>query len=188
VRTKKSGTIFAKTAPVGEWVPGGKSLFVADNGLLCYEIGWVGRFNGRTKVADGKWHHVALVGDGNRQWIYCDGKNDGDGNLNPPPDPKGSVGKIGFTATNFPNPPGFNGRLDEVCVYGRALSPAEVSASQTKPQNGLVGNWKFEGNGRDSSVKGNHAVKITGAKFVIGKVGRAVQLEGRGALILARGK
>ena len=131
---------------------------------------------------------MALVGDGKLHWLYFGGREDGKGNLNPLPDPNGSVGKIGFTAIDFPNPSPFNGRLDEVCVYDRALSPAEVIASQTKLQNGLVGNWKFDGSWHDSSVKGNHAVKITGAKFVPGKFGKAVQLEGRGALILTLGK
>ncbi|MDP6545759.1 MAG: SUMF1/EgtB/PvdO family nonheme iron enzyme [Phycisphaerae bacterium] len=188
VRTKKNGTIFAKTAPMGKRVRGGKSLFVMGNGHVRYEIGQGGVVSGRTKIADGNWHHVALVGDGRLHVLYFDGRNDGQGNLNNLPDPEGSVGKIGFTATDFPNPSGFNGHLDEVCVYDRALSPAEVTASLTKPQNGLVGRWEFERGGHDSSIKGNHAVKITGARFVRGKVGKAVEFIGKGAMILARGK
>ena len=188
VRTKKNGTIFAKTMPVGKWIPGGKSLYVHGNGHVHYDIGWSGGFGGRTKVADGNWHHVALVGDGNRQWIYVDGKNDGEGRLNPKEDPRGSVGKIGFTATDFPRPPGFNGHLDEVRVYGRALSPGEVVASQIEVQDALAGNWKFDGSWRDASLKGNHAVTITGARFVPGKFGRAVEFVGKGALILTAPK
>jgi len=190
VRTMKSGTIFAKTAPVGKWVPGGKSLHIRGNGHVRYEIGWSGGIDGRTKVADGKWHHVALVSDGRKHRLYLDGGNklDGEGDLNVKEDVNGSVGKIGFTATDFPKPSGFNGQLDDVCVYDRALSPGEITASLTKQQSGLVGHWAFERGGRDNSIKGNHAVKVTGARFVRGKVGKAVEFVGKGAMILARGK
>ncbi|MDP6633771.1 MAG: SUMF1/EgtB/PvdO family nonheme iron enzyme [Phycisphaerae bacterium] len=188
VRTKAAGTIFAKTPPSGPWAPGGKSLFVGTNGRVSYDIGWSGSFSGRTKISDDKWHHVALVGDSGKQRIYIDGKNDGQGSLASSGDVKGAVGIIGFTAREYPKPSHFTGLVDELCVYNRAMSEREISDASRKPQRGLVGHWAFEGTGSDSSSRRNHAVKMTGVKFVPGKVGRALELAGRGSIVLARGR
>ena len=191
VATKDKGTIFAKTAPVGKWVRGGKSLYIGEDGHVYYEIKDGGKLRGNMKVNDGKWHHVALVSEGRKHKIFIDGKPKGEGDLNTNVgDPKGSVGKIGFTATDFPKTSSYKGLLDEVCVYNRALSPKDLTATATarKPRDGLVGYWKFESGGRDDSGKGNHA-KGTGVDYhLAGRFGKALKLLGRGAMLLSGGK
>ncbi|MHC4251025.1 MAG: LamG-like jellyroll fold domain-containing protein, partial [Planctomycetota bacterium] len=98
VKTNRDGALFAKTAAKGEWVSGGKALFIR-GGRLAFDVGWVGAASGRRRVADGKWHHVAFTG-GSPQQFYVDGTPDGSGDLRPVPDVKGSAFKIGQVSTN----------------------------------------------------------------------------------------
>ncbi len=190
VRTRTGGTIFAKAPAKGRWVRQGKTLFVRGQ-KVCFDIGWVGAVTSRTSVADGKWHHVALVGTPGKQRIYVDGKLDVTGGLAGRADPKGAVARIGMTSSNFPSPSGLTGALDEVRVYERALSAAEVallSAGAAKTvAGGLVGHWAFEGDGLDSSGGNNHAAQTRGAAFVPGKTGSALSLSGTGMVQLADG-
>ena len=139
------------------------------------------------KVSDGKWHHVALVSDGRKHRLFIDGHHKGEGDLHPRGAPEGSVEKIGFTAIDFPNPKGFTGQIDELCIYDRMLEPNEIIASSTKQPKGLVGHLRLDGSGRDSSPKGNNARVTAGAQFVRGKFVKALQLnKGKGAMIVPR--
>jgi hypothetical protein len=80
---------------------------------------------GSTNVADGRWHHVAGVCDGVMLRLYVDGAPDGaretvDHGTNDAPVLIGhNYHKRGRQ---------FEGLMDDVRVYGRALSPAEVMA------------------------------------------------------------
>ena len=91
----------------------------------------------------------------------------------------------------------FDGRIDEVRVYNRALSATEVaslyqssgrkttinSSQNTQLTAGLVGLWSFNGAdiqgslALDRSGNGNNGT-ITGAIPTIGKVGQALKLDG----------
>ena len=72
----------------------------------------------------------------------------------------------------------FNGLIDEVRVYDRALSAEKLG---TNSREGLVACWTFdEGDGQvagDSSSKGNHGA-IQGATWVEGKSGKALRFDG----------
>lgn len=82
---------------------------------------------GRTALGFRKWHHVVLVRDGANVRVHLDG--------NASPDLEGSadwtladgVGSalVGGRSDNAAN---FEGRIDEVAVYDRALPPAEIAA------------------------------------------------------------
>jgi len=91
-------------------------------------------YGGSRRVDDGQWHHVAGVFDNGTLTIYVDsgpetpafgGSTFGSGNLR-----YGFLG-IGSEATEFngrPNATGyFGGDLDEVRIYNRALSQAEIA-------------------------------------------------------------
>ncbi len=81
---------------------------------------------GRINVNDGQWHHVAGVYDGRKMFLYVDGKLD----------------LSAETATSIPvndqpvyigensQRPGrrWNGLIDDVRVYNRALAPQEIEA------------------------------------------------------------
>ncbi|MEO2164184.1 MAG: hypothetical protein ABGY29_16825, partial [bacterium] len=62
-RTTDRGTIVSKCPTEGIWVADAKALFVRD-GLLVYDIGWVGAVVGDVKVDDGEWHTAIVTSEG----------------------------------------------------------------------------------------------------------------------------
>jgi hypothetical protein len=85
------------------------------------------------KVADGEWHHFALTRSGTTIELYLDGASQGQGRG---PDSGGPIttdlrglGSERVWARDGINPAAhrfLQGALDEVCVFGRALRPAEI--------------------------------------------------------------
>jgi len=82
---------------------------------------------GRTQLAPKAWHHVALVRDGGRVRVHLDG------NAQPEIDtefthtlPAGE--RTVFLGGRNDRLFGFEGKLDEVALYARALTPAEIVA------------------------------------------------------------
>ena len=81
----------------------------------------------------------------------------------------------------------FDGKLDDIAIYNRALSPEEITALYTgEPanpttacnplpsnlQNGLVGYWPFCGNANDESGNGNNGT-VNGATLTEDRFGNA---------------
>ena len=113
-------------------------------------------------VTPNSWHHIALTYDGNYLNYYVDSVLVSScirsGNLLNEEDPL-KIGSIGNTY--------FGGKIDEVAVYNRALSPTEIYyhynhgfGTPINPStNGLKGLWHFdEGSGQtvqDSSSNSN---------------------------------
>jgi len=188
IRTRGGGTIFARTAESGRWVQGGKCLYIRGN-RLTFDVGWVGACSGGPRVNDGQWHHVAVVGRPGRQEIYVDGKLGGRGRLEQRADKKEWVLKIGRCSTNFGGD--FKGEIDELRVYARALSAADVAARFKKPaaasEPHVVGYWPFEGDGYDASESLNDAKVPDGCTFVAGKAGKALRLPGRAGAVVPAG-
>lgn len=94
-----------------------------------------GTASGVTDVRDGETHHVAVTYDGTTAKIYVDGSLDSETNLS---DALGSSGTVDVFVGAVVNTLGFtteswSGVLDEVAVYGRVLSLAEIQ------QHNLVG-------------------------------------------------
>jgi hypothetical protein len=143
-------------------------------------------------VNDGKWHYIAATYDGTTMRIYIDGVQTGTqtgftGNL---PNLAGAL-HIGAdyqaTPANF-----FNGSIDDVRIYNRALSPTEIQnlygsgqvTYQAPSNQGLVGYWPLnEGVGTkagDASGNGNSGVMVGSVSWVNGKLGKGVySLTGR---------
>jgi hypothetical protein len=100
-----------------------------------------GNLQGNTVLADGQWHHVALVVTQDATLVYpqvalyVDGLNDTQGTADP--DPFGTVADVPVTLgqrrTN--NDRDFQGMLDEVRIFDVALSAEEVAglAGRTIP-------------------------------------------------------
>jgi len=126
----------------------------------------------------GSWHHIAVTWDGSASTIsfYIDGSfvSSAEG--------PGSIGttnaNLGIGQYHVDNPANqywFNGLIDEVRIWNRALSQSEIYATMYSPlkgnENGLVGYWQFdEAPGstiaHDSSVNGNHGTLYGDANFV----------------------
>jgi hypothetical protein len=125
VKTTRGGTIAAKGPREGVWERNGKSLFVR-GGKLVFDVGWVGAVESTKRVADGKWHAVAMTFDAKSGMasLYVDGRRDAQGKL-PSEDNGQHVFRLGYTATTFAPP--LEGSLDDIRLYRRKLSDAEVA-------------------------------------------------------------
>jgi hypothetical protein len=158
-----------------------------------------GTFNGHTQHADGpradpvnRWSHLALTYDGARLRLFLDGtqvsSRTATGTIRMTTDPL-------WIGGNHPYGEYFRGVIDEVRVYDRALSPAEVRAEMSRPipsegidhAGGLVAAYGFDaGSGRmaaDSSGKGNTGT-ISGATWTSrGRFGSAVRFDGAGQMV-----
>jgi hypothetical protein len=79
-------------------------------------------------IADGKWHHVALVRDGTNNTIYVDGANPGTA-ISPEPVQLSNTApmRAGMSACTYvdgTNP--YDGDLDELMIFDKALSPEQI--------------------------------------------------------------
>ncbi len=129
IKTTHNGTILAKAPAKGKWVPQGRTFFIR-GGRLAFDVGWVGQVQSKNRVADGKWHHVAVsFNKATKQYkLYIDGRADGEKKLNVEDEVTSHVVKIGRTSDNFPGKDnGFKGAIDDLRVYDRALTDAEVA-------------------------------------------------------------
>lgn len=148
---------------------------------------------GTSQVGTSAWKHVAVTYNGATMTMYIDGKADGTPACNISTSGSGFNNTIG-TSFNTAGAYYFDGMIDEVRMYNRALSAAEVaklygsgSAKFKTPDNrGLVGYWSFnEGTSTkamDYSGKGNTGT-ITNATWVDGKLGEALRFDGNGDYI-----
>ncbi|MHC4407109.1 MAG: c-type cytochrome, partial [Planctomycetota bacterium] len=119
IKTEGSGSIFGRAPREGDWVQGGKTLFVR-GGRLCFDVGWVGVATSKTPVNDGRWHHVAVTvklntdGEDDTVVLYIDGREDAaktDWNVDRFPE-ENLVLKLGLASPNFPQNRTFDGLLD----------------------------------------------------------------------------
>ena len=159
IKTKSDGTIFSKTAPMEEWVRNGKSLFVR-GGKLTFDVGWVGAVRSGRSVGDNRWHDVAMTyrHESGQVRLFVDGKPDGEKRLKPRQAVQGHVVRLGFTASNFPAQPFFDGKISDVHFYRRALGDEELAwASFDDPfVDALLAAWKID------AAKGRRLVDATG--------------------------
>ncbi len=151
--TDAGGVFMAKTA--GSDVPGEKSWQVT--GELSLEVAWAGIvLSGSTAVDDDAWHYVAMVysADDITLTYYVDGGEDASGEA----DFSGMGDETGFGIRIGNDPRGgyefapFDGVVDEVAIYDRALSGGEINANfsaggaldtitAVKPADKLASTW-----------------------------------------------
>ncbi|HEX8148023.1 MAG TPA: LamG-like jellyroll fold domain-containing protein [Pyrinomonadaceae bacterium] len=130
-----------------------------------------------------QWTHVAVTCDGaavktyaNGQLVHTSGWSGAIGDALPAQDDF----RIGGRQVM---PQNFQGRIDEVRVYNRALTAGEVGALNGQASSGLVGHWKFD-EGADATVadasgNGNAGSLQSGAGWGAGQTGgAAVALDG----------
>ncbi len=113
-------------------------------------------------LAPGVWKHVVMTHDGTSNSIYINGvlkrSVAATGALGTTTKPLG-MGFDPIDVTNY-----FKGALDEVTLYGVALTAAQVTALYTTQStvptiaNARVASYSFNGSGYDSSAYANHGV------------------------------
>ena len=145
VKTRQDGTLWAITEPGPKWIPDGQAFFIRD-GRLGFDIGWVGAVNGKTKVADGKWHQLGVTWEKSTELIrlYVDGKLDGEGKLAAKAALGKRVARIGFTAPDFPSRTFFQGELSELRFYQARLEKLEVFGERLDEPS-LHARWLIDG-------------------------------------------
>ncbi|MBN2317053.1 MAG: PQQ-binding-like beta-propeller repeat protein [Sedimentisphaerales bacterium] len=159
---------------------GQPTFAVRTNGNLAF-------VNGKTKVV-GKWVHLAgILTDDKQLRIYRNGTLAGStkapGLLTGNPAEAMEIGVDGgSTVGDYAGPLGFNGLIDEVRVYHRALSQQEIekeiSAGRPADKKNLILSYSFDrGNALDESSNKNNG-KAEGVVAVKGKIGWAMKFTG----------
>lgn len=128
-------------------------------------------------LTQGVWTHVVGMYDGSEIKIFINGVEVGSNSLSGEIDDGSTSANIGKGGSaEF-----FDGNIDEVRVYNRALSPAEVQQLyQWAP--GPVGYWDFnEGSGDtafDKSGNGYHGTLNDSPSWTQGKYGGGIEFDG----------
>lgn len=165
------------------------------NRIVYYDC--VTIFTGGTNITMNKWHHYVLVINGTVGTFYIDGVPDSGGNFSPQLSPASANNlEIGSA---FAGLAGANkGSMDDVRIYSRVLSPAEIvqlytmgggkinKTDTTRPdlKSGLVGHWTMDGKDTtvttaiDKSGNGNTGTRAGGTSLRAGKIGQAMKLDG----------
>jgi hypothetical protein len=140
--------------------------------------------------------HLGVVYDGSQVIAYYNGVAQTPGAIAPPLyTNRGWVfGRTDHAA--FGGQGKFEGVLDEIELFNRALSASEIlainnaaSAGKCKqcltPPNNMIGWWAGDGNARDVSGDGNDGTLEGGTSFAIGKVGQSFSFNGTDAAVVA---
>jgi hypothetical protein len=134
-------------------------------------------FAGTTVINDGEWHHVVAVKEATRVVLYVDGTPDGEQDAS-------FFGTFDATAPlSLGRYNDADGRyatadVDEVRVWSRSLTPAEVVRSYATFKPGLRGHWSFERTLRNLGGALYPATVIGGASFTPGQRGVGLTLDG----------
>lgn len=126
-------------------------------------------------IADGQWHHVALVVDNFGGRIYVDDALTGSLGWTGAPGPCTTTTPLRFGLYPLTGQAiSFEGRMDNVTLWDRALSASEISIigrySITGSESGVIGFWPFDnGTGAtatDATGNGYDGVLINGPTWV----------------------
>src|SRR5207244_11338152 len=137
------------------------------------------------QYTDGQWHHIALTRSGATLIRYIDGVAVGTSNYSDPIDLSGGnnnyLGK--YAGNNF----FWNGQIDEVEVFNRALTATDVASlyiagSQgkcpcTPAPDGMISWWRAEGDAVDTK-DGNDGTFNGTPAYSAGEVGQAISFDG----------
>ena len=146
-----------------------------ENDKAVFWINESGELFGTTVLNDGKWHHITGTRDDfNNTVLYVDGIAESGGTNNENVDTGYSlfIGKHGTKNESY-----FDGIIDEVRIWNRALTAEEIQANMNRSlsnnEEGLVGYWKFdelytERLIPDLSGNDNHGTLVGDAKLVAG--------------------
>jgi chitodextrinase len=157
----------------------GKPVFTTHSGGACCSD-----LDSGTPLVVGTWTHVVMTHDGAKDIIYFNGvkvnEKNATGTLDKTKHPLG----IGYDPID--NGSHFDGSLDDILIYNRALSAAEIAAlfaSQSAAPvvaGNLVADYKMSGNAADATAYNNHATtqnaQLTSDRF--GKANKAYAFNG----------
>ncbi|MFN0213160.1 MAG: LamG-like jellyroll fold domain-containing protein, partial [Saprospiraceae bacterium] len=134
----------------------GKPVFTTHSGGNCCSD-----MDSGTPLTIGSWTHVVMTHDGAKDVIYFNGVQVNEKNVTGALDATTHPLGIGFDPIDNANY--FNGSLDDVQLFGVALTAPQIlalyAAQNTVPSvaQGKVADYPFNGNGADGTTFGNHA-------------------------------
>ena len=202
-------TAFKPTAENGIFLKGWDyryAIYIEENGYIEFAIDdntTAREITGTTDLTNDAWHFVCGRRNGDAFTVWADGIEEssitysGYGSLN-----DSNIARIGQTKSTSPGSY-FNGLIDDVRIYNYARTAEQIkldynaglathlgASDQSCSEDpascmdyGLVGNWPMDENSGttayDSSDSGNDAT-ISGATWVDGKHGNALQFDGNG--------
>ncbi|MCX7048379.1 MAG: right-handed parallel beta-helix repeat-containing protein [Candidatus Sumerlaeota bacterium] len=160
----KDARRWAVCKAANEWADGNYSLFIDGANVAAYlNIGggnnpknWFTATGTDNPLKLNSWQHIALTYNGADLRVYCDGKESAATHIGRPRKPGNTPLTLGARSDRFGF---FEGDLDEVHLYQRALTPEElrrnIEAVRNAPsgkaadivKDGLVGSWGFEDQG-----------------------------------------
>lgn len=137
-------------------------LRFGENGLDINALQWVapnGSIVSGTRFSENRWYMISLTYDGSKLTMYVDGVKDAEGAGDGKP-VDFQMFELGMSWTNYRTSQYFKGRVAEVRVWDRCLSPAELQlglCSVDPSSEGLVAYWKMnEGEGHIFHDATNH--------------------------------
>lgn len=178
IKPSGAGTIISRKATQGDvgnggfllvLKPDGSFKLATDNGLGFFEVD-----SQATSVLNGAWHHIAGVRDGANLYLYLDSallSSTPRGNATPPLNINNNLRMV-IGATDQSQEPyiHYTGLISDVRAWSVARSQTQIVDSMTTEINsnelGLVGYWKFDGNGNDASSIQNTAVPNGSVTYV----------------------
>ncbi len=151
--------------------------------------GWGFNITSDASATPGSWHHVALASSTTTASLYIDGVLKGSSPRSPISNTTNPF-RVGYLLDFYYPGPEFGGLLDEVEIFGRDLSGAELAAiyaaggsgkcrSCTPAPAGLISWWKGDGDGLDS-VGAHNVAAVGGASFGTGRAGQSLSFDGAG--------
>jgi FlaG/FlaF family flagellin (archaellin) len=142
-------------------------FYVGDYNSLRDSIGTYTRFGGGGHLQVGVWYHVAVVRDvtADQVFFYVNGNLEDSKTDNTCPTCHYISSNNSFIG------PGWNGTIDEVRIYGRALSQEEIQVDMQSsvPITTPIGSWSFEESG---TIANNTRY------WIKGKYGSALSFDG----------
>jgi autotransporter-associated beta strand protein len=157
----------------GGWVSGNTEFYLKDAtqtsaagtraGGVRWGQAWVA---GMTNIADGNWHFVVMSVSNGVKTLYCDGAVDpiSSGASSWTGNGTGGQVRIGGAASGADSQTGFNGLIDDVFIYGRALTLTDV----TNLMNGVQSPAPTIPAGTDLTVATGAALVLKGASQTVG--------------------
>lgn len=176
------------------WKGNHEYLIELTNGIVKFgstdASGSYTEFVGTTVVPTGQWTHVAVTHDGSTRKIYVNGVEEpvGAGDPNQSGLFFGASDNVVIGARFDASGQFFDGLIDEVEVFDRALTAAEIDdiydadvagkcRSCTPPPADLTGWWPGDGNFHDIQ-NGYNGTQSGGVTFDTGEVGQAMSFDG----------
>ncbi len=162
----------------------GKPVFTTHSGGACCSD-----LDSGTPLALNSWTYVTMVHDGTQDIIYFNGARVNQKNVSGTLDKTNHPFGLGYDPIDVGGY--FDGSMDDVEIYNRALNDAEILALYDAQKNAnvvagnLVADYKFKGNANDATAYANNATGYTSSKDRFGKANNASNFNGKNSEVTA---